>query len=83
MCIFHIKLFFIMSALRQRMVEYLRLKNFTPATQRSYISAVKLFAIWFGRSPELSEMEDIRRYRLYLIDRNLSNSTFFSTAQGR
>lgn len=77
---FHIQIYFIMTALRQRMLEYLRLKNFSPATQRSYINAVKLFAQYLGRSPDQADMEDVRRYLLHLIDRKLSNSTI-NTAQ--
>jgi integrase/recombinase XerD len=69
-----------MTVLRQRMMDYLRQKNFTPSTQRSYINAVKLYALWLGRSPEQSDMEDVRRYHLHLIDRQLSNSTI-NTAQ--
>lgn len=64
-----------MTLLRQRMTDYLRQKNFTPSTIHSYINAVKLFAIWLGRSPEHCDMEDVRRYHLHLIDRGLSNST--------
>lgn len=56
-------------------MDYLRQKNFTPRTIHSYIHAVKRFAVWLGRSPEESDMEDIRRYHLHLIDRKLSNST--------
>lgn len=62
------------------MTDYLRQKNFTPSTIRSYINAVKLFAQWLGRSPEHCQMEDVQRYHIYLIERKLSNSTI-NTAQ--
>jgi integrase/recombinase XerD len=78
--LFHIQPFLFMTPLRQRMTDYLRQKNFSPATQRSYINAVKLFALWLGRSPELADMEDVRRYHLHLLDRKVSNSTI-NTAQ--
>lgn len=64
-----------MTPLRQRMTDYLRQKNFTPTTVKSYINAVKLFAVWLGRSPEHCDMEDVRRYHLHLIERKVSNST--------
>ena len=69
-----------MTPLRQRLIDYLRQRNFTPSTIKSYVSAVKLFAIWLGRSPEHCDMEDVRRYYLHLIERKLSNSTI-TTAQ--
>lgn len=69
-----------MTPLRQRLIDYLRQRNFTPSTIKSYVSAVKLFAIWLGRSPEHCDMEDVRRYHLHLIERKLSNSTI-TTAQ--
>src|ERR1700687_1480184 len=39
------------SALRQRMLEDMSLRGFTPDTQRDYIRAVKKLAAFLGRSP--------------------------------
>jgi integrase/recombinase XerD len=64
-----------MTVLRQRMLDYMRQRNFSLKTQQSYINAVKRFALWLGRTPEDSDMNDIRRYHLHLIDRKLSGST--------
>jgi integrase/recombinase XerD len=64
-----------MTPLRQRMTDYMRQKNFSSRTTHSYVNAVKRFAAWLGRSPEHCDMEDVRRYHLHLLDRNLSNST--------
>lgn len=63
-----------MTPLSQRLIDYLRQRNFSPRTIDSYAHAVKRFAIWLGRSLEHCDMEDVRRYHLHLIERKVSNS---------
>lgn len=65
-----------MTQLRQRMLEELQRRNYSQATTRSYILAVKQFAEYFGRSPEKLGAEEIRRYQLHLLnERKVSAGT--------
>ena len=56
------------SPLRQRMIEDMRVRNFAPNTQESYLNQVSLFARHFGKSPEQLGPEEIRAYQIYLAD---------------
>jgi site-specific recombinase XerD len=56
-----------MTALRQRMIEDMRLRNLSRHTIDAYVLAVKQFAKHFKRSPEQSAPQDVRQYLLYLV----------------
>ena len=55
-----------MTALRQRMLEDMKIRNLALNTQTSYLLQVSQFARHFGKSPEVLGSEDIRAYQLYL-----------------
>lgn len=63
-----------MTPLRQRYIDDLRLKNFSPGTVRVYVHAVAKFAQHFGRSPDTLTREEVRAYLVQLIDRGVSRS---------
>ena len=65
-----------MTPLRQRMIEDMQLRNLTPETQRNYVHHVAGFARYFGRSPEVLDIEAVRQYQLHLLnERKLSPET--------
>lgn len=57
-----------MTPLRQRMIECMQLRNFTPATQRSYVHYAAEYARYFNLSPEKLDAEAIHQYLLYLLN---------------
>jgi integrase/recombinase XerD len=57
-----------MTALRQRMLEDMQLRNFSPHTQSAYLQQVAQFARHFQRSPECLGPEEIRGYQIYLTN---------------
>lgn len=54
------------SPLRRRMIEDMTVRGFTVGTQRGYITAVKSFTVFLGRSPDHASVDDLRRYQLYM-----------------
>ena len=49
-----------MTSLRQRVLDELQRRNYSNATTRGYILAIKQFADYFGKSPELLGGDEIR-----------------------
>ena len=63
-----------MTPLRQRYIDDLKLRNFSDSTIAVYLHAVELFARFLNRSPADATGEDVRRFLLDAINRNLSRS---------
>jgi integrase/recombinase XerD len=69
-----------MTELRRRMLEELRLRNYSPHTQRAYIRCLANFAKHFGTAPDRLGPEHIRDYQLFLVQqKKLSWSPFNQT----
>ena len=69
-----------MTPLRQRYLQDLQLRNYSPKTQEVYVECVSLFARHFGKSPELLGPEQIRSYQLFLAhEKKASWSRFNQT----
>jgi site-specific recombinase XerD len=54
------------------MIEDMTVRNLSPATQRSYISAVAKFSRFFGRSPDWLDLEDVRAFQVHLVAKGIS-----------
>jgi site-specific recombinase XerD len=66
----------VMTALRERYIADLRLRNKSPRTIETYVLRVSLFARHFGQSPEVLGPEQVRAYQEHLIGQQVSWSTF-------
>ena len=65
-----------MTSLRQRVLDELQRRNYSPATTRGYILAIKQFADYFGKSPEQLGGDEIRQFETYLLrDKKLAPGT--------
>jgi integrase/recombinase XerD len=69
------------SPLRQRMIGDMTARHFGEKAQKDYIRSVKNLAAFLGRSPETADIEDLRRFRLHLIDSSLSASSVNTAMQ--
>ena len=61
-----------MGALRQKMIEEMKLRSFSPRTQKSYVSVVVGLVKHYHRSPDQITQDEIRSYLLHLEARGLS-----------
>jgi site-specific recombinase XerD len=68
------------SLLRQRMLDDLRIRHYSPRTVEIYIECVRRFAAHFGKPPDGLGEEEIRAYQLHLVDtQRVSWSAFKQT----
>jgi len=63
------------SALRQRMIDDMKIRNMALTTQYIYVRAVQNYSAFHGGSPDKLTIEDVRDYRLHLIARGLKTAS--------
>ena len=72
-----------MGILRDRMIEEMKLRNFSPATQESYVYAVSRLARYHNKSPDQLSKEDIRAFLVHLtMERKLSPNSLTGYCSG-
>ena len=64
-----------MGALREQMIEEMKLCNFSHRTEQSYVSAMVGLVKHYRRSPDQLTQDEIRSYLLHLKERGLSPSS--------
>jgi|SRR6185369_16547270 len=67
-----------MTALRQRMVDDLQVRNRSAHTIRFYTDCIANFARHFGKSPELLGPEETRQYQVYLVNERRASSSYLT-----
>jgi integrase/recombinase XerD len=69
-----------MSALRERMIQDMQIRNLSPRTVECYVSHVARFAKHFGRSPAGLGPEEVRQYQVYLVQKKKAGWSDFNQA---
>jgi site-specific recombinase XerD len=72
----------VVSPLRQRMLDDMRMRKFGDKTQSDYQRAVRNFTKYLGRSPDTAAVEDLRRYQLHLVDHGVSPASLNAAISG-
>ena len=67
-----------MTKLRQRMIEDLHIRNYSPRTVEIYTRCVAEFAKHFNRSPDQLGIEHIREYQTYLAETKKASWTKYN-----
>jgi site-specific recombinase XerD len=70
------------SALRQRMIDDMTLRQLHGKTQTAYLRAVKRFTAFLGRSPDTASVEELRAFQKHLVEHGVSSTTINATIQG-
>jgi integrase/recombinase XerD len=67
-----------MSSLRQRMIEDLRVRNYSQNTINVYIRCIASYASHFGKSPDALGPEHVRDYQLFLVKSKRASWALFN-----
>lgn len=66
------------SILRTRLIEDLRIRNYSERTVEIYVRCVSEFAKHFGQSPEALGEGEVREYQRYLVEEKKASWAFFN-----
>jgi site-specific recombinase XerD len=69
-----------MTPLRQRLIEDLQVRNYSPRTVECYVHHVAAFARHFQASPDRLGPEEIRAYQVYLVQEKHASWSLFNQA---
>lgn len=69
-----------MTPLRKRMLDDMRIRNFSPHTIDCYTRAVAQFAEHFGKSPDILGIEHVREYQIFLLEKKRVSWGTFNVA---
>src|SRR6516164_705398 len=70
----------VMTPLRQRMIEDMKLRNYAPLTIKVYVLRAAAFAKHFGKSPERLGAADVRASLLYLVQGKHASWSYYDQA---
>ncbi|HVT95703.1 MAG TPA: site-specific integrase [Bryobacteraceae bacterium] len=71
-----------MTGLRRRMIEDMRVRNYSPRTVEAYVAAVAKLAKHFRRSPDQLGAEEVRAFQVQLLAQKTSWSQFNQIVAG-
>jgi putative transposase/integrase-like protein len=71
-----------MTVLRQRFIEDMRVRNYSPRTVQAYVAAVVKLARHLKRPPDQASVEEIRRFQVELLAKEPSWSQFNQVVAG-
>ena len=66
------------SPLRQRLIDDMNMRRFSPAAQHNYIRDVGRFATFLGRSPDTATVDEVRRFQIEQRDAGVPAPTMNS-----
>jgi len=64
------------TALRERMIEDMRIRGMGEKAQKAHIRAIKDFAGFLGRSPDTATPDELRAYQLHMTNTGVTATTF-------